>query len=409
MKNGFKVFLTARTVSIFGDRVAGVVLPLAILAANGSALAAGLVAAALRLPAVLAALHLGALVDRFDRRTLMICADVVGAVSFVAIGAEIVLADGRLPVLVLLALLAGTAETVFSTASGSYLPKLVDEKQLMRANGLAEGSDAAATLAGPAAGGWLLQVFGPFVAFLTNAASFLTSALLLMWLPGNRPPARADVAADESLFAGLRLITHQRRQRLLLTAACYMHLLTAVAFLPLLVRMRDELGLDPETIGLVISAAGVGGLISSLYIARWCETRQWPLLLAVVLGVNGAAAGSFALLGGAGWLALAVLILDGASALAFIIVSATRQRITADHVRGRVLAAGGAVTALVRLLGIIAVGALTERFGPNPVLIGLALIGIPFILLLLTASHSSGFAAEDSETPATSRQTVGTE
>ncbi|MBO3741202.1 MFS transporter [Actinoplanes flavus] len=386
MRTGFALFLTARAVSVLGDRVAGVVLPLAVLAGTGSAVSAGLVAAALQLPSVIGAVHLGALVDRFDRRTLMICSDVVNAVAYVGIGAELLLADGRLPVLIALALAAGVADTVFTTASGSHLPYLADEKQLMRANGLVEGSDAAATLAGPAIGGWLMQAFGTFTAFLTNAASFLVSAVMIAFLPGHRATPGEGEPADESVLAGLRLIGRDRRQRLLLTAAGYMHLLAAVAYLPLLVRMRDELGLGPQVIGLVIAAAGVGGLISGLVVARWCETRHWAPLLAAVLAVNGAATGLLAVAGSAVWLAATVLVLDGASALAFIIVAATRQRITLDHLRGRVLAAGGAVTALVRMVGVVAVGALTDALGPAPVLAGLALAGVPFVLLLVVAA-----------------------
>ncbi|MET7808695.1 MFS transporter [Micromonospora chersina] len=410
MKTGFRTFITARAISIFGDRVAGIVLPLAVLASTGSAIYTAIVSAALQLPAVLGAFHLGALVDRFDRRTMMIAADVVCAFCYVAIGAELLLADGRLPVLLVFALLAGMADTVFSTAAGSYLPHLADGKDLMRANGLVEGSDAAATLAGPAIGGWLMQAFGTFVAFLTNTVSFVVSAVLISSLPRNRAAVTEGEEADESVLAGLRLIVRDRRQRVLLTAAGYMHLLAAVAFLPLLVRMRDELNLGPQVIGLVIAAAGVGGLISSLLIARWCESRYWSLLLAAVLAVNGAATGALALFDSAAWLAATVLVLDGASALAFIIVAATRQRITLDHVRGRVLAAGGAVTALVRLLGVVAVGALTDRVGPNPVLAGLALAGVPFVVLLLAAAGSQGFGRAESSEPRTMiRQTVGTE
>ncbi|MGW3785247.1 MFS transporter [Micromonospora chokoriensis] len=412
MKKGFRLFITARAVSIFGDRVAGVVLPLAVLASTDSAISAGLVAAALQLPAVVAALHLGALVDRFDRRFLMICADVVNAAAYLGIAAELVIADGRLSVLIALALVAGLADTVFTTAAGSYLPHLADEKQLMRANGLVEGSDAAATLAGPAIGGWLMQAFNTFTAFATNAASFLVSAVMIATLPPNRATPGEGEQADESVLAGLRLIVRDMRQRILLTAAAYMHLLAAVAFLPLLVRMRDELGLGPQVIGLVIAAAGIGGLISSLVIARWCETRHWALLLAGVLAVNGAATGALVLFDGAAWLAVAVLVLDGASALAFIIVAATRQRITLDHVRGRVLAAGGAVTALVRLVGVVAVGALVDAAGPNPVLAGLALAGIPFVLLLLLASRLPGFGRDGDaagSTTTTTRQFVGME
>ncbi|MFJ6672843.1 MFS transporter [Actinosynnema sp. NPDC091369] len=389
MRTLFPYFVAARAVSILGDRVADVVLPLAVLAATGSAVTAGLVGAASQLPQVLASLHVGALVDRGERRGLMVFADVLRAVAFVAIGAEVVLGGARLWPLVVLGLVAGVGDAVFHSAAGSYLPNIVGDRDLMRANGLVEGSDAAATLTGPAAGGWLLQALGPLVAFLVNAGSFVVSAALLLRLPRNRPAADEHGEQDASVFAGLRLVLRDRQQAVLLTGACYMHLLAAAAFLPLLVRADGELAFSPATTGLIVSAAGIGGLISSLVLARFCDVRRWPLLLACVLAVNGGAVGLLALLDAPVALAAAVLVLDGASALAFIVVATTRQRITPDRLRGRVISASTAVTATVRMVAIGGVGALVDLVGPGPVLVGLAVLAVPFVLVLGVSATST--------------------
>lgn len=381
MRKPLPYFLAARALSILGDRVTDVVLPLAVLATSGSAVTAGLVGAAAQLPQVLAALHVGALVDRRERKSLMVTADVVRAVAFVAIGAEVVLGGARLVPLVLLALVTGIGDAVFHAAAGSYLPNVVGDRDLMRANGFVEGSDAAATLTGPAAGGWLLQWLGPLVAFMVNAASFVASALLLARLPKN-VPTRGESGDDESVLAGLRLVRRDQAQSVLLAGACYMHLLAAAAFLPLLVRANEELRLTPLTTGLIVSAAGVGGLMSSFVLARFCDAARWPLLLAAVLAVNGGAVGVLALFDAPLWLAATVLVLDGASALAFIVVATTRQRITPDAVRGRVIAASTAVTATVRMLAIAGVGVLIDLTGPRPVLLGLAALALPFVFLL---------------------------
>lgn len=395
MKPNLSLFIVARAVSILGDRVAGVVLPLAVLAAGGSAVTAGLVGAASQLPQVVAALQLGTLVDRQDRRSLMVAADIVGAVSYVVLGAEIAFGGARLVPLLLLALVAGAGDAIFGTAAASYLPSVVERRELLRANGLVEGSDAAATLTGPAAGGWLLQALGPFVAFSVNAVSFAMSALLLRQLPPNRPTPADAGAEGASALAGLRLVMRAPQQRTLLIGACYMHLLAAAAFLPLLVRMREDLGFEAGVIGLVVSAAGIGGLLSSLLIARWCGSGRWPLLLAGVLGVNGGAVGVLALLDGPVELAFTVLVLDGASALAFTIVAATRQRITPDSLRGRVIAASAAVTATIRLLAVAAVGALIEVLGADVVLVALALGAVPFLLILVRASSDAEISGSE--------------
>ncbi|CAM4194491.1 MFS transporter [Nocardia ninae] len=388
MRKPLPYFLAARALSILGDRVTDVVLPLAVLAASGSAVTAGVVGAAAQLPQVLAALHVGAVVDRRERKRLMVTADVVRAVVFVAIGAEVLLGGARWVPLVLLALITGVGDAVFHAAASSYLPSLVGDRDLMRANGLVEGSDAAATLTGPAAGGWLLQSLGPLVTFMVNAVSFIASAVLLARLPKN-VPAHGGSAGDESVLAGLRLVRRDRAQAVLLAGACYLHLLAAAALLPLLVRADEELGLTPLTTGLIVSAAGVGGLMSSLLLARFCDAVPWPLLMAAVLSVNGGAVGTLALFDAPLWLAATVLVLDGASALGFIVVTTTRQRITPDAVRGRVIAASTAATATVRMLALAGAGALIELVGPRPVLLGLAALALPFVLLLALSGSAA--------------------
>ncbi|MFI6211374.1 MFS transporter [Nocardia brasiliensis] len=380
MRTPLPYFVAARALSILGDRVTDIVLPLAVLAASGSAITAGVVGAAAQLPQILAALPVGALVDRRDRKTLLVTADIVRAVVYVAMGAEVVLGGARLLPLVLLALLAGAGDAVFHAAAGSYLPSLVADRELMRANGFVEGADAAATLTGPAAGGWLLQSLGPLVAFVTNAASFVISALLLARLPKTTPVA--GKYGDESVLAGLRLVWRNSAQARLLAGACYLNLLAAAAFLPLLVRADDELHLTPLTIGLIVSASGIGGLISSFVLARYCDTTRWPLVLAAVLAVNGGAVGVLAVFDAPLWLAATVLVVDGASALGFIVVATVRQRITPNALRGRVISASTAATATVRMLAPALTGALIELAGPRAVLLGLAVPALPFIVLL---------------------------
>jgi len=367
------------------------VLPLAVLATTGSAATAGLVGAVAQLPPVLAALHVGALVDRRERRGLMVSADLLNALSWVGLAAEIVFGGARLVPLLLLALATGIGDAVFYTAAGSYLPHIAGDRDLMRANGIVEGSDAAATLMGPTVGGWLMQRFGSFVALMVNAGSFVVSAMLLQRLPQNQP-RRGEEDEDASVLAGLRLIKWDRRQTVLLVGACYMNLLAAAAFLPLLARAEGTLALPPATIGLIMSAAGIGGLVSSFILARYCDVRRWPLMLAVVLAVNACSVGVLALLDAPAPLAITILILDGASALAFIVTGTIRQRITPDPLRGRVFAASSAVTATVRMVATGGIGGLIDLLGAERALMVLAMMGVPFLVVLLIAGSTASGA-----------------
>jgi MFS family permease len=382
MNRRLAVFLSARSLSIFGDRVSDVALPLVILADTGSAAQAGLVGAAVQAPQVLAALHIGALADRRERRGLMVAADLLRAVAFAAIAAVIIRGDPNPLVLVALALVTGVGDALFNAAAGSYLPAIAGDDGLMRANGLTEAADAAATLTGPALGGWMIQRLHPAFPFVVNVGSFLASSALLARLPRKELP---DVE-KLSLTAGVRLLFSDRRQRALLSGAGYLHLLAAASFLPFLSRAQQDLGLRAGTIGLIVSAAGVGGLISGLGVSRFIGSRHWPLTLATALAVNGLAVGLIGIFERPWLLAVTVLVMDGASALAFIVAATTRQQITANDVRGRVIAASTALTALVRMLAVATVGVLSDLFGPAAVLIALAILGIPFVLGLIIMS-----------------------
>ncbi|WP_280431241.1 hypothetical protein [Nocardia brasiliensis] len=105
-------------------------------------------------------------------------------------------------------------------------------------------------------------------------------------------------------------------------------------------------------------------------------------MLAAVLAVDGGAVGVLAVFDAPLWLAATVLVVDGASALGFIVVATVRQRITPNVLRGRVISANTAATATVRMLVLALTGALIELAGPRAVLLGLAVSALPFIALL---------------------------
>lgn len=161
MKNnkGLGRFVTARTVSILGDRLAETVLPIVILLATGDALLAGLVTAANVAPTFLLSLPIGHWVDLRERRRLMISADLWRAVLSVGLAVALVGPNPSTLILVLISFLLGCGDALFNVSAQSYLPALVPSTRIMRANTVLETGDAAATLAGPAVAGAVLTRF----------------------------------------------------------------------------------------------------------------------------------------------------------------------------------------------------------------------------------------------------------
>ncbi|MGW2989768.1 MFS transporter [Streptomyces goshikiensis] len=400
MKNtkGLGRFVTARTVSILGDRLAETVLPIVILLATGDALLAGLVTAANVAPTFLLSLPIGQWVDLRERRRLMISADLWRAVLSVGLAVALFAPNLSTLILVLISFLLGCGDVLFNVSAQSYLPALVPSTRIMRANTVLETGDAAATLAGPAVAGAVLARFSGSAAIAMNAASFLASALLLLRLPASRPGqvtvARETETGEDTapqrlgrteMLAGVKLLIKDPTQRLLQIGSAYLYLAAGAAGITIISLAVQELHLSKFQVGLLLSAAGIGGLTVGLLVARVVERATWgPLLGMSLLGIALtcvwlAVTGSF---GGA---FVVVLLMDGCSALAFITAGSARQIFTPADRLGRLAAATGIVNGAVRTLGAAGGGAFVLAFGARKALLALGICGILAATPLLLA------------------------
>ncbi|MBC3982044.1 MFS transporter [Streptomyces sp. AC536] len=396
-------FVAARTLSLLGDRAAEAALPIVLLLVTDDPLVAGLVTAANILPTLLLSLPVGHLADTRERRRLMVAADVWRAVWGLALVWALAAPEPSVALLVGLTFLMGCGDVLFSVSAHAYLPALVPSARIMRANAAVEAGDAAATLAGPALAGFLVARLPHPVALAVNAGSFAASAALLARLPAApvRPAAgpglegptetRAGHAETtpagrrRDVFAGFRLLATERLQRVLQLAYLYLHVSAGAAVLVVVALSVQALHLGPARVGLVLSAAGVGGLLVTLVVVRFVEHLPWGPLLGVALG--GLAA-SFLWLSVARGFAdafCAVLCVDACSAFAFVTAGSARQVLTPAALLGRLTAATGLVNAAVRAAGVLGCGAVLAWLGPRPAAVALGAVGLACAVPLLLA------------------------
>ncbi|MET9293140.1 MFS transporter [Streptomyces sp. NPDC003077] len=386
---GLVRFVTARTVSILGDRLAETALPMVILLATQDALLAGLVTAANMAPTFLIALPVGHYVDLRERRRLMITADIWRAVLAAGLAIALLAPHPPAAILIGVSFLLGCGDVLFNVSAQSYLPALVPSARIMRANTALETGDAAATLAGPALAGAVLARFSASVAIVLNSASFLLSALLLLRLPNSRLDQRRDPGEDAThakhagMLAGVRLLIGDPTQRLLQIATAYMYVAAGSSGVMVISLAVQALRLRTVEVGLLLSAAGVGGLLVGLVVARMVERAPWGPLLGLVL---------FGLALTCLWLGAspsfgiafpAVLLMDGCSALAFITAGSARQLLTPADRLGRVTAAAGVLNGVARTLGAAGGGTLVVALGARGALMTLGGCGIAAAIPLL--------------------------
>ncbi|MFI2027276.1 MFS transporter [Streptomyces buecherae] len=388
-------FVAARTLSLLGDRAAEAALPIVLLLVTDDPLVAGLVTAANILPTLLLSLPVGHLADTRERRRLMVTADVWRAVWGLALVWALAAPEPSVALLVGLTFLMGCGDVLFSVSAHAYLPALVPSARIMRANAAVEAGDAAATLTGPALAGFLVARLPHPVALAVNAGSFAVSAALLARLPaapvrpaagpGLEGPTETQAGRRRDVFAGFRLLATERLQRVLQLAYLYLHVTAGAAVLVVVALSVQALHLGPARVGLVLSAAGVGGLLVTLVVVRFVEHLPWGPLLGVALG--GLAA-SFLWLSVARGFAdafCAVLCMDACSAFAFVTAGSARQVLTPAALLGRLTAATGLVNAAVRAAGVLGCGAVLAWLGPRPAAVALGAVGLACAVPLLLA------------------------
>ncbi|CAA9553764.1 MAG: hypothetical protein AVDCRST_MAG43-1282, partial [uncultured Thermomicrobiales bacterium] len=286
----FRFYLVARTLSMFGDRFNELAVPIIVLAATDSVVTAGIVTAANRVPALLFALPIGALVDRVSRHRLMLVSDYGRAAVLLPLVVSLAIDDVPVPMLTAIMFVVGIGDLVFLTSARAFMVSLVGRSRLVGANGKLEAGDAIATLSGPAIGALVLQVFGAATAIGVNAVSFLASAALLQRIPGesSSPVPVAQAGRREELLAGMRAIWRVPEQRVIQGVLMLLNLLAGGVVLVVIALTRDVLGLSPIETGLVLAGAGAGGLLSSLLVAPRIEHRHWGPILAALLTIAAA-------------------------------------------------------------------------------------------------------------------------
>jgi MFS transporter, DHA3 family, macrolide efflux protein len=206
----FRLLWSAHTISSFGDALTALALLLTAQRLTGSTSAVALTAIAIALPQLLVGLFAGVLVERWDRRRLMILADFARAL--LVLGFLAVTTADRLWLLLVLALAQSTIGTFFSPARSTLIAELLPADRLLPANSLCELSRVVAGVAGTGAAG-LLATANPTLSavFVVDSATFLVSAVLVALVRApRRPRDRAPSGTLRELEAGLRVVFGSR-------------------------------------------------------------------------------------------------------------------------------------------------------------------------------------------------------
>lgn len=368
---GFRRYFAGHALSTFGDSLVPLTIAFAALQVSGPG-ALGLVLAANRVPIAVLVLFGGALGDRWDRRRVMLGADVLRFGAQLAAGLLLVSGAAGVWHLVILQGLAGVGTAVFTPAATGLVPSLVPDEGLQRANALLGLTTNTNKVVSISVAGVLVATVGPGVALLVDAGTFAASAASLAML---RVPSEARETHRRSLWSdvrdGTRLVVETPWLRTLLG---YSALLQALVIGPHMVAgplLAAEVfgGASAwATIGVVQAVGSIGGGMVAL---RWRPARPLGSAVAVSLLMV-----PYLLLFAAGaplWLVAVAALAVGAQGAFFLAVQSTMlQQHVPEAARSRVgawaqlgnlvllpasLAAAGPVAAAIGGQAVLLVGA----------------------------------------------------
>ena len=334
------------------------------------------------IPLLIFALPAGVVIDRFDRRVVLVVAQ-CGVMAISAILAVMVGVDSIEPwSLLVLVAVYGTVMSFIFPVRTVMVPSLVERADIANAVALNSAGQNATRVVGPSIAGVLIATIGVSETFAVAAA---LQAIALIWT-WRLPPNASDSTARsgrvwESLTLGLRIVS----QSPFLTALIVLALAPTVLVMPYINLMpvfaRDELGLGSSGLGILLASTGVGTVAGSLAVARSARlrnARSTQVVTAVGFSV-GVLAFSVT-----PYVPVAVLLLFGAGwmSAAFLAINQTSLQLSVDDdVRGRVLSIYLLTWGMLPI-GQLAVGALADFVGTPLAMLVSCLLAIGCVVII---------------------------
>jgi MFS family permease len=267
----FRKLWTADAVSQAGSAVTLIALPLvAISSLHASPFQAGLLVTFEYLAFLLIGLPAGAWVDRARGRRVMIGGDLFRAALLSSVPIAHWTGVLTLPQLYLVAFGLSVGNVFFDSAYGSYLPRLVEDDQLVEANVKLEAARSTVQVGGPGVGGALVGALTAPVAVVVNTVTYLVSALFLSRIERVEPKPQHAPGSKlrHEIREGLRFVFGNRLLRAMTVTASISNLCGTIVASMMLMLLAGRLHLSPFLCGVVFMAEAVGGLIGSLLTVR---------------------------------------------------------------------------------------------------------------------------------------------
>ena len=368
----FQRIVTATTVSTFGSFITRMALPLvAILMLGSDALGVALVRSMDLIAGLLVGLVAGAWVDRLRRRPVLVWTDLGRAALLTTIPLAWLFGVLSFAQILVIALVAAALATFNYAADRAYLPSVVQREQLIGANSAITASESVSEFTGFGVSGFLVTALGGPLAIALDAVTFVVSAVLVWSIRKPEPEpdrsARTNIRAE--IAEGVALVRHQPLLRAITLASMATSALWGIFGATWVIFAIEQLGLNAAAVGLIAAIGGIGSFAGAVVAARY-TTRIGLGRLMVVSLLAGAIGNLLIPLAPAGaplvafgFLASQQLIGDAGMTAFDISEVSVRQTVTDDRQLGRVNSTIRVAMLLAQLIATLTAGVLAVAVG----------------------------------------------
>ncbi|MEU4217008.1 MFS transporter [Actinoplanes sp. NPDC026623] len=390
----FRLYFAGRFISDIGSAFTTFAIPLLIFTRTGSSVGLGLSLAVSLLPYLLFGFVAGAVVDRVDRRSMMIGIDLARAALLVSLPLIALGDDLNLFWIYAVAFLGSTLQIPFTAGQFASVTHLVGKDHLVTANGRLQAATSLAQIAGPVLAGIAVATMPVVDLLLIDAATFALSAAALALIrvsfndvrPPGEGPRRVAVllrALRADIREGLTYVWRNPLLRSIAVTMAVVNLFASTTLAQLVFYAKRQLSAGNGQVSLLFAAGAAGVMLVSLAAGRLRRIRLGVLLVAS-LALNGITVVG---LGLTSTYAIAIVLwaVNSAVSVLFNISTMTlRQQIVPDRLLGRVM-----TVSMVLAWSVIPIGALAGGFAVAQARIGPVMIGIG-VVIVLTAAVAAG-------------------
>jgi len=404
LSSNFWKYWTGQTISNLGSSVTLFALPLLVYKLTGSALNLGISAAVNFLPYLLFGLILGAWTDRVDRKRMMVFTDIARALVIATIPLQASL--GHLSVFWIygVGFVHSTLTICFEAGEFAAIPSLVNQDDLVTANGRIQASYSGASVAGPLLAGLLVTVVPVSTLMLFDALSFLISAFSLTLIRGSFNTSTAKKETQTNIFhdvlEGLRYVLSHPVLRNISAMMAMVNFVASTIYAQLVLFAKVRLQANDAQVSLLFSAGSIGIVVLSLTAGRLRKRWSFSRVALSALMLEGLLTVIFSFMHWY-WAALPLwALISGLGILFNINTGSLRQAIVPNHMLGRVISIATVLAWSAIPLGSL-LGGLVIGWTQNVALvyggIGVLVILIPFAFSFTALGHAERYLPKKEE------------